>query len=139
MPIKRFADSLYQTGQYADYMQTLANAFNPGTVEGLMCRNTVNVSWDGKIYDCDFNAALDLGSKPLFESAVEGGGFGVFDIGKRVRRSPDWSGADDCAKMISRGLMAELYGRESIASDARQVLDQAVVARLLEVARDIEG
>lgn len=26
-----------------------------------MCTNTVNVSWDGKLYDCDFNQQLELG------------------------------------------------------------------------------
>lgn len=41
-------------------MEVLANAFNPRTVEGLMCRNTVNVAWDGRVYDCDFNAALEM-------------------------------------------------------------------------------
>ncbi|GAB7359199.1 hypothetical protein MBLNU230_g5266t1 [Neophaeotheca triangularis] len=67
MPIKRFADDLFNTGRYTAYMETLAQAFNPGTVGGLMCRQTVNVAWDGKIYDCDFNAALELntaGSEP---------------------------------------------------------------------------
>ncbi|TKX24964.1 hypothetical protein C1H76_2807 [Elsinoe australis] len=63
MPIKRFADTLFQTGQYTEYMQLLANSFNASTIAGLMCRFTVNVAWDGKIYDCDFNAALDLGSQ----------------------------------------------------------------------------
>ena len=41
-------------------MEQLVNAFNPMTVEGLMCRNTLSVSWDGYIYDCDFNQMLDL-------------------------------------------------------------------------------
>jgi hypothetical protein len=41
-------------------MQLLVEAFNPGTVEGLMCRNTISVSWDGYLYDCDFNQMLDL-------------------------------------------------------------------------------
>ena len=41
-------------------MQTLVDAFNPMTVEGLMCRNTISVSWDGYLYDCDFNQMLDL-------------------------------------------------------------------------------
>lgn len=82
MPIKRFADDLYQMGQYAAYMQTLANAFNPSTIDGLMCRNTVNVAWDGKIYDCDFNAALELGCQ---HSPVHGNKptrVDMFDIGK---------------------------------------------------------
>jgi radical SAM protein with 4Fe4S-binding SPASM domain len=25
-----------------------------------MCRNTISVSWDGYMYDCDFNQMLDL-------------------------------------------------------------------------------
>ena len=25
-----------------------------------MCRNTLSISWDGYIYDCDFNQMLDL-------------------------------------------------------------------------------
>jgi len=41
-------------------MGKLVDAFNPSTVEGLMCRNTISVSWDGYIYDCDFNQMLDL-------------------------------------------------------------------------------
>lgn len=63
MPIKRFADSLLQTGRYAAYMDLLAQSFNVNTVNGLMCRHTVNVAWDGNIYDCDFNNALDMRSK----------------------------------------------------------------------------
>ncbi|KAK9236453.1 hypothetical protein V1525DRAFT_406889 [Lipomyces kononenkoae] len=63
MPIKRFADTLLHSGQYSAYMQLLANSFNEGTVDGLMCRNTVNVAWDGKVYDCDFNAAIGMGSR----------------------------------------------------------------------------
>ena len=42
------------------------NAFNPGAVEGLMCRNTLSVGWDGRLYDCDFNQMLEL---PLASSA----------------------------------------------------------------------
>lgn len=60
MPIKRFADTLLQTGEYTAYMHLLANSFNANTVDGLMCQSTVNVAWDGKIYDCDFNAALEM-------------------------------------------------------------------------------
>nr|WP_317048813.1 arsenosugar biosynthesis radical SAM (seleno)protein ArsS [Flavilitoribacter nigricans] len=60
LPISRFLDYLLESDNYRDYMQTLIEAFNPGTVEGLMCRNTISVSWDGYIYDCDFNQMLDL-------------------------------------------------------------------------------
>lgn len=60
LPISRFLDSLLVTGKYEKYMETLANAFNPAAVHGVMCRNTVSVSWDGYLYDCDFNQMLEL-------------------------------------------------------------------------------
>lgn len=60
LPIARFLDYLIETGNYQEYMQKLVDAFNPATVAGLMCRNTLSVSWDGYIYDCDFNQMLDL-------------------------------------------------------------------------------
>ncbi len=60
LPISRFLEYLLQSGNYEQYMQTLVDAFNPTTVEGLMCRNTISVSWDGYLYDCDFNQMLDL-------------------------------------------------------------------------------
>lgn len=60
LPISRFLDYLLDSDNYRDYMQTLIEAFNPGTIEGLMCRNTISVSWDGYLYDCDFNQMLDL-------------------------------------------------------------------------------
>lgn len=60
LPISRFLDYLLQSGNYEMYMSELVNAFNPATIEGLMCRNTLSVSWDGYIYDCDFNQMLDL-------------------------------------------------------------------------------
>nr|MBS0036619.1 arsenosugar biosynthesis radical SAM protein ArsS [Saprospiraceae bacterium] len=62
-PISRFLDYLISTGNYESYMETLVNAFNPATVEGLMCLYTLSVSWDGYIYDCDFNQMLDLKMK----------------------------------------------------------------------------
>lgn len=60
LPIRRFLDFLEKTGNYERYMQKLTAAFNPAAVEGLMCRTTISVSWDGKLYDCDFNQMLDL-------------------------------------------------------------------------------
>jgi len=65
MPIKRFADQLNRTGQYAAYMGLLVNHFNPETVRGVMCRSTLSVAWDGGLHDCDFNQMLGLPlSKP---------------------------------------------------------------------------
>jgi len=64
LPVSRFLDYLLESGNYQEYMQKLVDAFNPMTVEGLMCRNTISVSWDGYLYDCDFNQMLDLKVSP---------------------------------------------------------------------------
>ncbi len=63
MPISRFLEWLSDSGNLERYMELLVNSFNPGTIDGLMCRNTLSVSWDGSVYDCDFNQMLDLGSR----------------------------------------------------------------------------
>ncbi len=60
MPIKRFRDWLEKTEQLNEYQAALESAFNHSTVDGLMCRSTVSVSWDGRLFDCDFNQMLDL-------------------------------------------------------------------------------
>ena len=60
MPIARFLEWLQDTGNLEAYLERLVNAFNPGAVEGLMCRNTLSVGWDGRLYDCDFNQMLEL-------------------------------------------------------------------------------
>ncbi len=60
LPIARFLDYLLESGNYERYMTELVEAFNPNTIQGLMCRNTMSISWDGFIYDCDFNQMLDL-------------------------------------------------------------------------------
>ncbi|MGB4839898.1 MAG: arsenosugar biosynthesis radical SAM (seleno)protein ArsS [Saprospiraceae bacterium] len=60
LPISRFLDYLIESGNYSEYMTSLVEAFNPATISGLMCRSTLSVSWDGYIYDCDFNQMLDL-------------------------------------------------------------------------------
>ena len=60
MPIKRFAHMLEREGRHDEYMSLLVNHFNPATVAGLMCRSLVSVSWEGRLYDCDFNQMLEL-------------------------------------------------------------------------------
>ncbi len=61
MPIARFLEWLHGSGSLTPYMTELAGAFNGATVDGLMCRNTLSISWDGRLFDCDFNQMLDLG------------------------------------------------------------------------------
>jgi radical SAM/Cys-rich protein len=60
LPISRFLEDLLESEQYDSYMEKLVNAFNPQAVAGLMCRNTLSVGWDGRLFDCDFNQMLDL-------------------------------------------------------------------------------
>ena len=60
LPISRFLDYLVASENYDEYMHTLVNAFNPAAVENLMCTNTISVSWEGYLYDCDFNQMLNL-------------------------------------------------------------------------------
>ena len=64
MPLGRFQEYLHRSKNYDRYVGKLAASFNPGTVPGLMCRHLLSVSWDGKLYDCDFNQALDLPLEP---------------------------------------------------------------------------
>ncbi len=60
MPISRYLEYLVNSGNYESYMAALVNAFNATAANGVMCRNTISVGWDGQLYDCDFNQMLDL-------------------------------------------------------------------------------
>ena len=64
LPIGRFLHELRRAGTDQQYMQLLEQSFNPATLPGLMCRHQLHVGWDGRLYDCDFNFALGLGSHP---------------------------------------------------------------------------
>jgi radical SAM/Cys-rich protein len=89
LPIARFASWLKRSGQYDRYAELLAARFNPDAVAGLMCRDTVNVSWDGRVFDCDFNqmTGLPLGGRaPQF----------LWDIDPALIESQDIATADHC-------------------------------------------
>jgi radical SAM/Cys-rich protein len=60
MPTARFAHMLQRDGKLDAYLELLATAFNPVTLDGLMCRHLVSISWDGFLYDCDFNQMLEM-------------------------------------------------------------------------------
>jgi len=61
MPIGRFRDFLNRSGNHEAYMAKLRGAFNPATLEGIMCRHMLNVAWDGGLHDCDFNQVAGCG------------------------------------------------------------------------------
>lgn len=81
LPIGRFMDELGGQGKAGEYMELLRDSFNPATVDGLMCRHQVNIGWDGRLYDCDFNQALDLPVDREAPSSVED-----FDPDRMARR-----------------------------------------------------
>ena len=60
LPISRFLDYLIASENYEDYMYALVEAYNPEAVKNVMCTNTLSVSWDGWLFDCDFNQMLNL-------------------------------------------------------------------------------
>ena len=69
LPIGRFAAYLRHSNKLEEYMLLLIDNFNPTTIDGLMCRNTISVGWRGQVYDCDFNQQLDMqweNGKPFF-------------------------------------------------------------------------
>ena len=60
MPIQRFGSMLVSKGEFGAYMELLQDAHRPENLDGVMCRSTVSVDWQGYLYDCDFNQMLGL-------------------------------------------------------------------------------
>lgn len=72
-PLGRFRTWLESTGNLPGYLDKLRDAFNPCTLDSVMCRSLISVNWDGVIYDCDFNLAASLphGGQPLHVSELK--------------------------------------------------------------------
>ncbi|MGB0868401.1 MAG: arsenosugar biosynthesis radical SAM (seleno)protein ArsS [Flavobacteriales bacterium] len=83
LPVARFLEYLIKTDNYEDYMDTLIDAYNPSAVENVMCKNTISVSWDGYLFDCDFNQMLDLKVSSKGKHLSE---FNLEDLNKRTIR-----------------------------------------------------
>jgi len=81
MPVGRFLDYLRRTDNDEDYWATLVNAFNPAALKSVMCKTTLSVAWDGRLYDCDFNQMLGL---PTDHGAPDH--IAAFDIDKLAHR-----------------------------------------------------
>jgi radical SAM/Cys-rich protein len=75
MPIGRFKEFLDRSRNYDRYMGKLVSGFNPATLPGLMCRTLISVAWDGRLYDCDFNQAMNLPLLPGLPQTI-----GDFDL-----------------------------------------------------------
>jgi len=82
MPIKRFADFLYRRGELQEYLDLLVRNFNPGALDGLMCKDTISVRWDGALFDCDFNQQTNLGMGSQKDDTLQEdmSGISIFDV-----------------------------------------------------------
>lgn len=74
VPLGRFRAWLKRSGNYEKYLKKLHADFNPCAIDGLMCRSLVSVSWDGYLYDCDFNlaAGIPMGGHKVHVSQMSG-------------------------------------------------------------------
>ena len=73
-PIGRFGEWLDRSDNMQKYLRRLCDAFNPATVDALMCLDTLSVDYDGSLHDCDFNLALGM--------KITGEHKSIFDIEK---------------------------------------------------------
>lgn len=73
-PLGRFRKWLTDSGNFEAYMRKLTESFNPCTISGLMCQTLVSVSWDGYLFDCDFNlaAGIPLSGRAIHITRAEG-------------------------------------------------------------------
>ena len=60
MPIARFGSTLVAQGELEQYMNLLKDNYNTSSLKEVMCRNTISVSYQGYVYDCDFNQMLNI-------------------------------------------------------------------------------
>lgn len=60
MPIGGFLADLQRIGQDTGYRRRLETAFDPATLDTVICRRQVCVGHDGRLYDCDFNLAEEI-------------------------------------------------------------------------------
>jgi len=81
MPIGRYLTYLKKSDNYEDYMTALVNAFNPANLDSVMCKSTLSVGWDGKLYDCDFNQMLGMTVNHGAPEHIE-----MFDLNRLVSR-----------------------------------------------------
>ncbi len=88
VPVGRFGDALSRAGERSSYLDQLAERFNPATVLSMACRRSVEVAWDGGLYDCDFNLGAGLpvvdGPHTVFEALQDAESL----VGRRVAFGP---------------------------------------------------
>lgn len=68
MPISRFGAVLLAHDQFDDYMQLLKDNYVKENLASVMCKNLISVSWDGYLYDCDFNQMLGIHAREFLKN-----------------------------------------------------------------------
>lgn len=71
MPIGRFRDFLIRTNNLDSYLERLKCSFNPSAVDAIMCRRTISIAWDGRLFDCDFNQVIGLGIRKGYPRHID--------------------------------------------------------------------
>ncbi len=92
VPVSRFASYLRNNNQLGQYMDLLVDSFNPHAVNGLMCRDTINVSWTGEVFDCDFNQML----KMQWRDGQGGRGLSLWDLDPAAVENREVLTGDHC-------------------------------------------
>lgn len=111
MPIARFLAWLERTGNTARYLEKVVGAHNPAAVAGLMCRTHVSVSWDGRLFDCDFNQMLELPVAPQAPATIFDWDTGVL-AGRQVVTDAHCFGCtaghgSSCGGALTHGVMPD--------------------------------
>lgn len=57
VPLGGLGASLREQGTADGYLSELSDRFNPAVLPLLDCRRTIELAWDGTLWDCDFNLA----------------------------------------------------------------------------------
>lgn len=60
MPIQRFGSQLVSRNEFHDYMALLKGAYQATNLDSVMCRSLLSISWQGYVFDCDFNQMLGM-------------------------------------------------------------------------------
>jgi radical SAM/Cys-rich protein len=112
MPISRYLQFLIESGNLQAYMEKLVAAFNPAAVDGLMCRFTLSVGWDGRLHDCDFNQMIDLGTAAGSPQTIVGATVAAL-TDRRIVVGPHCFGCTAGAGSSCGGATASLDSRRS--------------------------
>ncbi|MDV2990264.1 MAG: arsenosugar biosynthesis radical SAM protein ArsS [Dehalogenimonas sp.] len=87
IPAGRYATDLQRTGGYDEYMNGLIQASDETAIKAATCRTLVSVGPDGRLYDCDFNLALDRGLNPDTSQTIF-----EFDYDRLINRTINFAG-----------------------------------------------